>query len=51
MKITRTAPVLKRVPPPVTGVRGLVVTRLINELVIRTRDDDISPDSCRRSGW
>ena len=41
MKITQTAPVLKRVPPPVTGARGLVVKLLVNELVVRTRDDDI----------
>ena len=47
MKITQTAPVLKRVPPPVTGGRGLVVTLLVNELVVRTRDDDIRTDLFR----
>ena len=41
MKITQAAPVLKRVSPSVAGAIGLVVTLLINELIIRTRDDDI----------
>ena len=47
MKITQAASVLKRVPPPVPGAIGLVVTLLINESVIRTRDDDIQLDLCR----
>ena len=47
MKITQAAFVLKRVPPPVPEAIGLVVTLLINELVIRTRDDDIHLDLFR----
>ena len=47
MKITQTAPVLKRVPPPVAGGKGLVVTLLVNELVVRNRDDDIRTDLFR----
>jgi hypothetical protein len=47
MKITQLVPVLKRVPPSVTGSVGLVVNPLINELVIRTRDDDIHIDLFR----
>jgi hypothetical protein len=47
MKITQAASVLKRVLPPVSEAIGLVVTLLINELVIRTRDDEIRLDLCR----
>jgi hypothetical protein len=47
MKITQIAPMLKRFPPPVAGAIGLVVTLLINELVTRTRDDDIYFDLFR----
>ena len=47
MKITQAAPVLKRVLPPIAGAIGLVVTVLINELVMRTRDDDIHLDLLR----
>jgi RNase P/RNase MRP subunit p29 len=47
MKITQIVPVLKRVSPSVTGSVGLVVNPFINELVIRTRDDDIHVDLCR----
>ena len=49
MKITQTAPVLKRVSAPVAGERALVVTLLVNELVARTYDDDIQANLCRRS--
>jgi hypothetical protein len=41
MKITQVAPLLKRFPPPANRGRGLVVRRSANELVIRTRDDDL----------
>jgi hypothetical protein len=44
MKITQAAPILKRVPPLVAGSIGLVVIPLINELGLRTRDDDIYLD-------
>ncbi len=44
MTITQAASVLKRVLPSVPRAIGLGVTLLINELVIRTRDDDIYPD-------
>jgi hypothetical protein len=47
MKINQAASVLKRVPPPVPEAIGLVVTLLINELVIRTRDDEIRLDLSR----
>jgi hypothetical protein len=47
MKITQIAPEPKRVSPLVAEVIGLVVTLLINELVITTRDDDIQPDLFR----
>jgi hypothetical protein len=41
MKITQVKPLRKRVPPPATGGGRLVVTILVNDLVTRTRDDDI----------
>jgi hypothetical protein len=41
MKITQVAPFLKRVLPPANGGLGLVVRLLADELVIRTRDDDL----------
>lgn len=44
MKITRIAPMRKRFPPPAAGAIGLVVTPLINELVTRTRDDEMDLD-------
>jgi hypothetical protein len=47
MKITQAAPILKRVPPLVAGSSELVVVALINELGLRTRDDDICLDLFR----
>jgi hypothetical protein len=47
MKITLIAPVLKRVSSLVAEVSGLVVTLFINELVLRTSDDNIQPDLFR----
>jgi hypothetical protein len=47
MKITQAVFVLKRFPPPVLGAIGLVVKLLMNELVIRTRNDEIHLDLCR----
>jgi hypothetical protein len=47
MKITQAVPILKRVPPLVTGAIRLVVIPLINELGLRTHDDDIHLDLFR----
>ena len=47
MNITQAVLMLKRFTLSVAGAIGVVVTRSINGLVIRTRDDDIPLDLCR----